>query len=102
MTYVVVKKGRILGYASRIAKSYKLKQLIYTLYRDLESFDGTKERLKEQFYKSIKEVQKKLGDNCFDLLIKSMKYPVNAVLKAIDSKENIYYYHFYVIHLSHN
>lgn len=25
MTYVVVKKGRILGYASRIAKSYKLK-----------------------------------------------------------------------------
>ena len=31
-----------------------------------------------------------------------MKYPVNAVLKAIDSKENIYYYHFYVIHLLHN
>lgn len=94
--------GRVLGYVLRISKNYKLKQLIYTLYRDLESFDGTKERLKEQLYKATEEVWEKLGDNCFNILIKYMGYRVNAVRQAIGSKENVYYYHLYVIHLSHN
>lgn len=33
----------------------KLKERIYTLYLDLESFDGIKEPLKEQCYKAIEE-----------------------------------------------
>lgn len=33
----------------------KLKERIYTLYLDLESFDDIKELLKEQCYKAIEE-----------------------------------------------
>ena len=60
----------------------KLKERIYMLYSDLESFDGTKEQLKEQFYKAIEEAWEKLGDDYFDLLIRSMESRVNAVLEA--------------------
>ena len=37
----------------------KVKDRIYRLYPDLESFDGIKEQLKKQFYKAIEEAWKK-------------------------------------------
>lgn len=49
---------------------------------DLESFDNIKEQLKEQFHKAIEETQEKLGDDHFDLLIKSMEGHANENLEG--------------------
>jgi len=39
----------------------KLKERIYMLYPDLELFDGTKDQLKEQFYKAMEDASESLG-----------------------------------------
>ena len=60
----------------------KLKERIYLLYPDLELFNGTKEQLKEQFYKAMENAWESLGQEFFDGLVMSMENRVNAVLEA--------------------
>ena len=52
------------------------------LYPDLELFDGTKDQLKEQFYKAMEDASESLGQEFFDRLVRSMENRVNAVLEA--------------------
>ena len=52
------------------------------LYPDLELFNGTKEQLKEHFYKAMEDAWESLGHELFDGLIRSMENCVNAVLEA--------------------
>lgn len=60
----------------------KLKDRIYMLYPDLESFDVIKEQLKRLFYKAIEKAWKCLGDVCFNPLIRSIETRVNTSLEA--------------------
>lgn len=52
------------------------------LYPDLELFNGTKEQLKEQFFKAMEDAWESLGQDFFDGLVRSMGNHVNAVLEA--------------------
>ena len=49
---------------------------------DVELFTGTKEQLKEQFYKAMEDAWESLGQEFFDGLVRSMENRVNAVLEA--------------------
>ena len=60
----------------------KLKERIYMLYPNLELFSGTKEQLKEQFYKAMEDAWESLGQEFFNGLVMSMENRVNAVLEA--------------------
>ena len=60
----------------------KLKERIYMLYPNLELFSGTKEQLKEQFYKAMEDAWESLGQELFNGLVMSMENRVNAVLEA--------------------
>lgn len=83
------KKWARWGYSSRsylnpIENAWtELKDRIYTLYPDLESFDGSKEQLKKQFHKTIEKTCESLGDYYSNPLIKSMVYRVNEVLETM-------------------
>ena len=52
------------------------------LYPDLELFNGTKEQLKEQYFKTMGDAWESLGQDFFDGLVRSMENRVNAVLEA--------------------
>lgn len=60
----------------------KLKERIYMLYPDFELFNGTKEQLKEQFFKAMEDAWESLGQDFFDGLVRFMENRVNAVLEA--------------------
>ena len=60
----------------------KLKERIYLIHLELESFGGTKGQLKELFFKAMEDSWESLGQNFFDGLVRSMENRVNAVLEA--------------------
>lgn len=60
----------------------KLKERIYLIHPELESFGGTKGQLKELFFKAMEDAWESLGQDFFDGLVRSMENRVNAVLEA--------------------
>ena len=51
-------------------------------YIQILAFDDNKKQLKESFYKAIEETWEKLGDDCFDPLVRSVGHCVDAVLEV--------------------
>ena len=60
----------------------KLKERIYLPHPDLEPSNGTKEQLKEPFFKAMKEAWESVGQGFFDGLVRSMEKRVNAILRG--------------------
>ena len=50
----------------------KLKEHIYLIHPELESFSGTKKQLKELLFKAMEDAWKSLGQEFFDGLVRSM------------------------------
>lgn len=60
----------------------KLKELIYKLDPEIDSFQGTKDELHRRFSDLIERAWEELGQDLFDRLIQSMDNRINAVIEA--------------------